>query len=209
MNISRQYTWLENEGKDSAAFKYVLPSVRDKKVLDLGCGTGVYLSKFGDGSIGVDFSIPNLKKICLRNLTGVRADLDRRLPFRNGSFEAVFCSHVLEHVVSPLELLREASRVLKHEGIIIIALPVERSLARIVLGDHYFWGHPTHLYGFSLEGVKRLLSFSGFKYQIHFIDLPGVRKIRSLWMLDLFQKLPFFISRRIASNLWIIGKNEK
>ncbi len=206
MNITEQYTWLENTAPDSASYKYIIPYISGKRVLDLGCGSGVYLEKFGNNSIGVDASIVNLRRLRSKELPGLRADICRRLPFQEGSFDVVFCSHILEHVSSPFDLLKECRRVLKNDGIIIVTVPIEKSLARLILRDHYYRGHPTHLYSFSMDGMKQLLSLSGFKFCARFVDLPGVRKIHGLWLLDLFQKLPFSFSRRIASNFWVIGE---
>lgn len=39
-----------------------------------------------------------------------------KLPFDDGSFDAVICLHVLEHVEDDLSALREFRRVLRHKG---------------------------------------------------------------------------------------------
>lgn len=48
-NVSRVY------------IKHIHSFVKDKKVLDLGCGTGDYLPLFGKGSLGLDIAQENLK----------------------------------------------------------------------------------------------------------------------------------------------------
>jgi SAM-dependent methyltransferase len=45
------------------------------------------------------------------------------LPFREESFDTAFCFQVLEHVPEPLELLREARRVLRVGGTLILTAP--------------------------------------------------------------------------------------
>ena len=45
------------------------------------------------------------------------------LPFRDGSFDAVVLSELIEHVAFPRTLVNEASRVLKNRGVLIISTP--------------------------------------------------------------------------------------
>lgn len=212
MNKARtaeQYTWLLTKEYQAVSFKYISPYVKDKRVLDLGCGTGVYLEKFSRASVGVDASIPNLQKLRQKGLSGLRTDLNGNLPFKSESFDVIFCSHILEHVDVPIKLLRESHRVLKRKGFIIIALPIEKSFARLVLRDHYFRDHPTHLYSFSLDCLRHLLEKSGFsQYHKTFVDIPGVRRFHLIWLMDFFQILPFGFSRLVASNFWVIGKKD-
>lgn len=201
-----QYTHLSNKGHYAASFKYIWPFVKNKRVLDLGCGGGVYLEKFSEASVGVDASIPNIEDLQRKGLNGVKADLNDKLPFEPETFDVVFCSHVLEHVDAPIELLRESHRVLKKGGLLIVALPLEKSLARLVLRDHYFEGHATHLYSFSLDCLKQLFKLSGFHYRKVFTDIPGVRRFHLICLMDFFQILPFSFSKWFASNFWMIGE---
>ncbi len=57
--------------------------------------------------------------------TDVYWDLRRALPFRNASFDRVYCSHVLEHFVyrDLRQLLRELNRVMAPGGEFLICVP--------------------------------------------------------------------------------------
>jgi SAM-dependent methyltransferase len=46
-----------------------------------------------------------------------------KLPFRNESFDAVICAEMLEHVPDPVTVMREAYRVLKGRGVLLITVP--------------------------------------------------------------------------------------
>ena len=55
----------------------------------------------------------------------VNANLEQ-LPFRDGSFDVIYCSHVLEHVASDRAAMRELRRVLAPGGWAILQVPIIR-----------------------------------------------------------------------------------
>lgn len=81
-------------------------------LLNLGCGT-----HFHPDCINVDF-VSHHKEVISHNLL-------KGIPFANESFDAVYHSHLLEHI--PREkvenFIRECHRILKYGGIIRIAVP--------------------------------------------------------------------------------------
>jgi SAM-dependent methyltransferase len=58
----------------------------------------------------------------------VRADL-QALPFRDGTFDLVLCSHVLEHVPDDRQAMREIRRVLDRAGVAVMQHPVDAARA--------------------------------------------------------------------------------
>ncbi|WP_280265839.1 class I SAM-dependent methyltransferase [Nocardia wallacei] len=101
-----------------------------RRVLDIACGPGNfthYLSErlSGDGyAVGIDFSVPMLRRAVTDNCgprTGyVRGDA-RRLPFPDGSFDAVCCFGALYLIPDPMVAAREMIRVLAPGGRIAIS----------------------------------------------------------------------------------------
>lgn len=65
-------------------------------------------------------------------------DLRRALPFQDGTFEHVYCSHVLEHFSYPdlRKLLLEVFRVLRPGGMFFIAVPNAALYIDSYLGNH-------------------------------------------------------------------------
>jgi len=61
------------------------------------------------------------------------------LPFRDGSFDGVICSEVLEHVPDPRVVLKDVHRVLKPDGLLLVCIPF---LNRIH-GDPHDYGRYT------------------------------------------------------------------
>jgi len=53
-NIKASEKRLTQKSEEAPSFWYILPLIKDKKVLDAGCGTGIYLRHFSRESIGID-----------------------------------------------------------------------------------------------------------------------------------------------------------
>ena len=102
------------------------------ELLDVGCGDGALsglLARQGYRMYGVDPSIDGIrcanKKFRQNGLQGVFQNIAGYVyPFPEGTFDAVVCSDVIEHVNEPLALLRESRRVLKPGGIMIVSTPI-------------------------------------------------------------------------------------
>jgi ubiquinone/menaquinone biosynthesis C-methylase UbiE len=96
------------------------------RMLDLGCGTGSYhegLSKHVAALCGVDVDQQSLVLAARRDPSVMHASFDgSQLPFATGSFGAVFAMCVFHHVNPDNrdELLREAARVLRPGGLMVI-----------------------------------------------------------------------------------------
>ena len=111
------------------------PDRADWRALDFGCGAGgssTVLARLGIGHIiGVDL-VNDYAAIWRRRLeeagypevgTFVQAGESLRLPFRDGSFDAVFLNGVLEHLVPEerRDLLAEARRLVRVGGYLFIS----------------------------------------------------------------------------------------
>jgi len=99
---------------------------RKQKLLDIGCGTGVFLEFFwscGFDLTGIDLSPDMLASA--REKMGQRVDLHlgdaEHLPFEDREFDYASLMTVLEFVDDPEQVLREAARVAR-KGVLITFL---------------------------------------------------------------------------------------
>jgi SAM-dependent methyltransferase len=97
------------------------------KILDIGCSDGYMVKIFKDSgkdAIGInDFLYPTDKLFIEEyNLQVYEMDM-HCMDFEDGSFDAVWCRHTLEHSFAPLQVLYEISRVLRGNGYLFAVLP--------------------------------------------------------------------------------------
>ena len=107
----------------------LLPDVRGKRVLDAGCGPGIYaeiLLDRGASVFGIDAS-PNMIELA-RSRVGDRAEFriaDLREPFDfldDGSFDLVISPLVIDYVEDWNSLFREYYRVLRSGGHFVLSV---------------------------------------------------------------------------------------
>jgi SAM-dependent methyltransferase len=98
-----------------------------ERILDAGCGTGRNLAAMidaGSHPTGIDFS-SGMLSIARSHYPEVplqEADLQAPYPFQDGTFDAVLCALVGEHLDRPLDALREMRRVLRPGGRLVFSV---------------------------------------------------------------------------------------
>jgi SAM-dependent methyltransferase len=132
---ARHYDWQTRGPWFAESEARLLTGVRARpgeRVLEMGCGEGGnlhHLRAAAPGAIlfGVDFS--TAKAAFARRATGanVAAADAARLPFADGSFDAVLIRDLLHHLPDRTAALREAHRVLKPRGRLTLVEPNRRS----------------------------------------------------------------------------------
>jgi len=96
-----------------------------KQALEVGCGGGLMceeIARLGFDVTGIDPSAPSLEAaIRHARASGLEIRYERAagesLPYRDQSFDVVFCFDVLEHVRDLPQVIREIARVLKPGGV--------------------------------------------------------------------------------------------
>lgn len=108
---------------DHAVTRQLLSDSRCKSILELGCGTGKnteLLASIGEHVHALDFSSGMIEraktKLTQSNVTFELADITRRWPCRENSFDLIVCNLVLEHVEDLSFIFAEASRVATDGG---------------------------------------------------------------------------------------------
>ena len=149
-------------------------------ILDIGCAKGGILYRLTTRArcgIGIDIAGNILKRARKsERIRYVQADAEY-LPFDDNACSKIICLDLLEHVKNPKRVLIEMKRVLKENGVIIIAVPTTGFLASLLTGDFY----EGHLRYYTVDRITEDLSEAGLNVKD----------------LKLFNSLPFstFLAR--------------
>jgi len=120
---------VSEENPLSFSIPVVLNSLRVNSVLDVGCGDGSFeYLQFNDLQIiAFDRRFPQAAKSFPNNVRFIKAE-GPHFPLKNGEFDLVIMSWILEHVGDPLLFIKEAERVLRRGGYLYVSIPNSRSL---------------------------------------------------------------------------------
>ena len=156
---------------DSRIFELLSKTLTAKttgKVLDIGCGGGVYTNK-------VKGKWPNLKYYALDiSQTAIKSAKSRfigiqfqvanaeKLPYPGNLFEFVFIRQVLDHLKEPNRALKEIYRVLKPGKFAYLAVPLEKGKFMIRPPLKLTEKFQGHLHHFSKETLLEMFKKNGF-----------------------------------------------
>ena len=154
------------EREAAARLDYLARFTRPGRLLDVGCAVGTFLELArtrGWETAGVEpdaqlarHAVENLKlevKVCDFEDNG----------YLDASFDVVTAHNILSHMRSPARFFREAARLLKPGGYLILHTGNGAELSSReegeFLGEH--WGTPDHLYHFAQKHLETYFSESG------------------------------------------------
>lgn len=136
------------------------------KVLDCGAATGFLMGvakDLGYEPYGVELSEYGAQQIAERfGKDRVHNGHLEDAKFADGMFEAIFMCDFLEHVRDPETILKKAHALLAPGGKIAISMPRVGSATNRAMGLKWTHYKTEHLYYFSIENLRMLLSKMGF-----------------------------------------------
>jgi len=152
------------------------------KKLNLGCG-----EDYKEGWINLD---------CRSN---VKLDVKQNLeefpyPFKDNTFDEIYTSHVLEHLLDPIRVLKEIIRISKDGARIIVKVPHAYSYANVAsiqhkanFTEHSFTEH--HLREYDLKNIY-LVKFK-FTYANKWKKLIPFKKYFKIFLNGIYDDLYF------------------
>jgi len=115
-------------------------------VLDVGCGDGAMtyrLKRAGADVVGLDadpFALRLARDELLKREESARLVLSvaETLPFESGTFDAVLCTEMIEHVADPHPILSEIARVLREGGTLVLTTPYRGTRPQSLMHEHEY-----------------------------------------------------------------------
>lgn len=207
-----------NEMLEMPAMFELLGNVKGKKILDFGCGTGIYakiLTKKGAIVKGFDIS-PAMLEIAKRENPNLdlKVGSGYKIPF-NEKFDMVLASLVIHYLEDWNKMFREVSRVLKKRGYFLFSTgnPVSEFPNKIKIkgkkiktfGNYFKEGKNSAKWGINGKGLKvfyyhktyetiiRTIIKNGFEI-IDYKDAFPLKKAKKYFYEDYmeYSKIPFF-----------------
>jgi len=183
-----------------------------RRILDVGCGKGLFIECAPHRIIGVDSNWYSLKECAKEGYSVIKGDA-LELPFADQSFDGVHCTDLIEHF-SPSDtrsLLLEMLRVLKAGGLLVVGTPLPSKM---------FWNDPSHVRPYpppcllsyctkdTQKGRGTQPSYESLSYQMKFIKL--IYRYTQLYQLPLHlyfdeDRLKFSNLLRPSSLLFMIA----
>jgi len=147
---------------------FAMQYARGKDFLDVGAGYGFFsrAAKLqGFNCAAIESGSNNCKIFQMMNgFEPFNQALDDGFSYSNeNKFDVVLLSQVLEHIPNPQNAARQIWRILKKDGLCIIAVPHFGSLVSKIQGKNdMFIVPPEHVNFFSIHGLHKLFERSGF-----------------------------------------------
>ena len=168
------------------------------RMLDIGCGVGAFVRRLGELSphvYGVDIDGERVRRgaqaLTAAESGGLAVAVSENLPFRDGAFDLVLLHEVLEHVRDDALTLREACRVTRTGGNVVIFCPNRLfpfETHGVFLGKRYVPGNiplvnylpdpwrrrlVPHVRAYTQGGLRRLLAGLPARRVLHTWVWPG------------------------------------
>jgi SAM-dependent methyltransferase len=169
-------------------------------MLDIGCGVGTFvqrLAEFSPRVCGVDIDGERVRRGASASGGGLAVAVSENLPFQDGAFDLVLLHEVLEHVRDDALTLREACRVVRPGGNVVIFCPNRLypfETHGVFLGKRYVFGNiplvnylpdplrrrlAPHVRAYTRGGLRRLLARLPARIVVHTCVWPGFDNLRA------------------------------
>jgi 2-polyprenyl-3-methyl-5-hydroxy-6-metoxy-1,4-benzoquinol methylase len=170
------------------------PSARS--LLDVGAGSGLLVAEakgFGFNATGVEPSSSLVQMGRRLYQVDLLQGVFPHPMLSNHRFDVIFLVDIIEHVSTPLELLRHCAASLAPQGIIILVTPNIGSLAAKLLGQRWWHFRLAHVGYFSHSSLLEAIERAG---------LTVVEHLSAKWFFRVS-----YLARRLESYLPVSGFN--
>lgn len=197
---------------DIKRVNFITESLREQlppsgEVLDIGCGNGIItraIGQLGYRVKGIDVSAKTIAAARAANtLSNVSFEVVAagELQPEPKKYDAVICSEVLEHLLTPSLLLGTIHTSLKDAGILVVTVPNGRGPRELLVTRPVQSLQKSNGVGWRLmSSIKSLLGYRGVTAQSNADDLRHIQFFTMRSLRGLAEATGFTIDRIVASN---------
>ncbi len=192
--------------------KFIIEKIHELpagKLLDIGCGLGYLLSAIDPSWEKHGVEVSSLALDSARRFAQVKQGEFPSLNYESNYFDVVVMNHVIEHVPNPVEYVQACRRVLKPEGILIVATPdFDSGCARFFSNNYRMLhdkGHISLFTSFSLVKMLEDFKFRILELEYPFFNTRWFTKDNLLRMLDNSKTSPPFYGNHVI----VIARKQK
>jgi 2-polyprenyl-3-methyl-5-hydroxy-6-metoxy-1,4-benzoquinol methylase len=194
------------------------------RLLDIGCGTGHFLSamKLAGWEVeGIEKS-PKARSFAESEFGLSVTDTSQIATHKDFSFDCITLWHVLEHFNDPEMIMKEIRRLLKPDGVCVIALPNCDSFDAGYFRKYWAaFDVPRHLWHFNSQSFSRFAGRNEFSikkikqlpFDVFYISIlsekyrgSGVPVLSGLIKGKLFFLCTLFNKQKSSSLIYVMGK---
>ncbi len=136
--------------------------LRGKKIFEVGCGRGEYLSlmrEAGTSACGIEFADDSVRVCRQAGLEVIRGYIENEGPLPEAPYDAFFCLNFLEHMPDPGSVLRGVGGNLRPSAVGLVEVPnfdmiLRQRLFSEFIGDHLFY--------FTADSLANTLRLNGY-----------------------------------------------
>ena len=204
-------------GRKAKLFNKLLKKKYTYNVLDIGCGTGKFLSNL-DSSVfmkyGVEIHLEGYKQCIQKGIIAYNLPLED-IDFGTTKFDVITLFHVLEHLENPTKIFLAIHSLLVDDGVVMLTVPNNCALGAVLGRENWFHlDSPRHLFIPSARTIEYLANKANLriiKKSNEFYDYPldlfwSVKNSKFKYLIYLLY--PFFKLFSNESKTFILKKRE-
>lgn len=197
----------------------------EKRLLDIGCGTGDFLetAKLNNWQVaGVE---PNERARTIANSKTKNAvyDISYLETLEGNSFDVITLWHVLEHLPNLEVHVKLLKRLLKPNGTLVIAVPNFRSYDAQYYKNYWAaYDVPRHLWHFSITSISKLfheeqlklIDVLPMKFDAYYVSLlsekyklGNMNPIKAFW-IGWLSNLKGYRSKEYSSHIYVLKQDK-
>lgn len=160
------------------------------RILEVGCATGILLElaeKRGWQVSGVE-CFDQFSKVARERIKGqIFQGMFEKAKYQDNFFDCIVFYDSLEHFINPQKVIQRVFKILRTDGLLVVATPDISSLSAKIMGEQWTHFKREHLFYFSRSSITRLLKQNSF--EIVYLG-TALKALSIFYMNNQFQAFP-------------------